>query len=111
MPKRIGFWLKGQHYDSQSPEYKSWKLAKDNCYKPTAFRYADYGGRGTTMCARWRDSFRAFVEDMGQRPEDTVLCRRDHSGNFTPENCLWRTRSEDKQYRDSIKRAKKEAAA
>lgn len=42
---------------------------------------------------RWRESFGHFLNDMGIRPEGTILVRRDHHKGFTQSNCAWVTPS------------------
>jgi hypothetical protein len=63
------------------------------CEAPKATQYADYGGRGISVCERWAD-FWAFVADMGERPKGMTLDRRNNDGNYEPSNCKWSTRSE-----------------
>ena len=64
------------------------------CYDPRNNRYSSYGGRGISVCDRWR-SFTNFVADMGERPKGYNLGRRNAEGNYEPENCFWETISEN----------------
>jgi DNA-binding CsgD family transcriptional regulator len=64
------------------------------CHRPTHKRYADYGGRGITVCDRWRNDFWAFVADMGERPDGLTLDRRNNDAGYSAENCRWATYSE-----------------
>lgn len=79
---------------SFSPEYKSYDSMKERCLNPKKDNYDSYGGAGITICDRWIESFIAFYNDMGARPEGHTLDRIDPAGNYEPSNCRWATYSE-----------------
>lgn len=64
------------------------------CINPQHPFYGYYGARGITVCARWRESFAAFRDDMGERPEGMTVERRDNAKSYEPSNCEWATRRE-----------------
>lgn len=76
-------------------EYRIWHHVKRRCHDPKNDRYSIYGGRGITMCARWRESFKAFLEDVGPRPSPLhTIDRLDVNGNYEPGNVRWATLEE-----------------
>ena len=71
------------------PEYGIWCAMKTRCYNPNCRGYRWYGARGITVCLRWRESFSAFLSDMGKRPIGSQIERRNNSSGYSPENCIW----------------------
>lgn len=76
-----------------SPTYQSYIAMKQRCLNPSRKDYENYGGKGITVCDRWLEEspkgYLNFVNDMGERLENTTLDRKDSKGNYCKENCRW----------------------
>jgi hypothetical protein len=61
------------------------------CRNPNHASYANYGGRGITVCPEWYD-FARFFADVGPRPPGQYsLERLDNSLGYVPANVTWAT--------------------
>jgi len=74
-----------------STTYNSWAAMKQRCLNKNNSYYKDYGGRGIKVCDRWIDSFKVFLEDMGERPSGKTLDRINTNDDYYKENCRWAT--------------------
>jgi hypothetical protein len=68
------------------------------CTNEAAENYRNYGGRGITVCDRWK-TFDAFYADMGIAPEGYSLDRINCNGNYEPGNCRWATNQQQAENR------------
>lgn len=92
----------------ETKECRTWRSMLHRCYNPKQKEsYPRYGKRGVVVCQRWRDSFAAFLEDMGLAPTSRhTIDRVDGKGSYTcgkcdeckqhgwPANCRWATSAE-----------------
>ena len=93
MPGKVihGHARRGQN----TPEYRLWWAMIIRCELKAGPRYDRYGGRGIKVCRRWRESFAAFLEDMGCRPSPAhSIDRINNDGDYEPSNVRWATRAE-----------------
>lgn len=93
-----------KHGMTDSPEFGVWSGMLERCSNPNCKSYPDYGGRGISVCDRWRESFANFYADMGPRPAGTYTIERVNvDGNYEPSNCCWMLKSEQsRNRRDSV---------
>lgn len=85
----------GETGSKATKEYIAWAAMKARCYNPNGAKYAEWGGRGITVCRQWLGSYETFLADMGRAPSAKhSLDRIDVNGNYEPSNCRWATAAE-----------------
>lgn len=83
-------------FKNPHPLYSVWQSMRRRCLTPTAKQFDDYGGRGIKICPEW-DDFHQFVADMGPKPPQHSLDRKDNDGHYTPDNCKWSSRKDQQR--------------
>lgn len=77
-----------------APEWSTWRGMWQRCTNKNQKFYRHYGGRGVSVCERWK-SYENFLADMGRKPSlELTLDRIDNDGDYELDNCRWTTRSE-----------------
>jgi hypothetical protein len=56
-----------RHGMSHLPVYLNWQTMIQRCENPKTPKFKNYGGRGITVCERWK-VFENFYADMGEKP-------------------------------------------
>lgn len=79
--------------DQMTPEYRAYRSMITRCTNSNRREWKRYGGRGITVCERWRESFAAFFADLGPRPSPKHSLDRfpNKNGNYEPGNVRWAT--------------------
>lgn len=74
-------------------EYSVWAGMIQRCANPKRNSFKDYGGRGISVCERWKE-FESFFCDMGVCPDGFTLDRKNNNGNYDPGNVRWAEQKE-----------------
>lgn len=74
--------------------YGSWSSMVQRCTDVNHPYYKNYGGRGITVCDKWR-KFEGFNGDMKDGHRDGLMIDRiDNNKGYFKENCRWVTRKQ-----------------
>lgn len=94
---RHGHAANGRH----TPEYEAWRSMRERCRRPA--HYPNHAGRGICVCARWTNSFEAFLADVGSRPGPGYsIDRIDPNGHYEPGNVRWATASQQARNKRTV---------
>jgi hypothetical protein len=96
--EKVRAWLK------KKPCYSLWSGIKQRCYNPNHPKFHLYGALGVRVCGSWRESFTAFMADMGPRPSLRHSVDRfpDPDGDYEPTNCRWATPLQQRHNRRNV---------
>ena len=89
------------HGETSTPLYRTWSNMKSRCYDVNAKYYPEYGGRGITVCAAWREDFMTFKNWAIQNGfmQGLTLDRTNNMGQYNPTNCRWASRTTQQRNR------------
>jgi hypothetical protein len=74
------------------PFYQTWTHILDRCLNPKSADWENYGGRGITLCRKWR-RFLGFHKDMFSTWKPGLTLERTNNGKgYSKSNCKWADR-------------------
>lgn len=83
--------------------YHKWSTMLKRCNNANSSEFHNYGGRGISVCKKWR-TFQGFFDDMGECPPSLTLERIDVNKNYFASNCKWASWEEQANNRRNTRR-------
>ncbi len=74
------------HGMNRTPAHRRWTDMYNRCTNPKFKSYADYGGRGISVCQGFR-KFEVFYDLLGEPPKDYQLNRVNNELNYSCGSC------------------------
>ncbi|MEL7337468.1 MAG: hypothetical protein AAFN70_14840, partial [Planctomycetota bacterium] len=90
---------RGVNPETVNRAYHVWLMMLQRCYLPSCNIFHKYGAKGVTVCDRWRDSFEAFIDDMGFGAVGLSIDRINNAKVYSPETCRWATNTQQQRNR------------
>ena len=78
-----------KHGLAYHPLHRKWRGIKDRILNPNCKGYKNYGGRGISICDKWKNDPKKFIEwclENGWR-KGLHIDRIDNDGDYGPNNC------------------------
>jgi hypothetical protein len=85
---------------SRTPEWDAYVHAQQRCNNPKDKSYENYGGRGIKFLFT---SFEQFFLELGSRPKNKTLDRKNNEGNYAQGNVRWATWLQQQNNKRSLK--------
>ena len=85
-----------KHGETKTRLHRIWTGMKTRCFNFKHTFYAEYGGRGITICPEWSNKLNGFLNFRDWSlsngyADDLVIDRKNPNGNYEPLNCRWLT--------------------
>ena len=89
LAKDVNSHLHRRHGERRTSLYGVWCGMKQRCLNPLSTKYADYGGRGITVCIEWQGDYHVFRDWARSHgyAHGLQIDRIDNAGNYCAENC------------------------